>query len=68
MEPGFQLLWKSWYYARPKCFALLTRRKALTAVYEILTIQRDYGKSVEISTAKYTVDKFVLKGIERIGE
>ena len=43
-----------------------TEEKTLKAVYEILTIQRDFGNRVDrkLSRMKYTVDKLTVKGFK----
>ena len=44
-----------------------TEEKTLKAVYEILTVQRDYGNRVDrkLSRLKYTVDKLTVEGFKK---
>ncbi len=44
-----------------------TEEKTLKAVYEILTIQRDFGNRVDrkLSRLKYTVDKLTVEGFKK---
>ncbi|HBK82153.1 MAG TPA: NADPH-dependent assimilatory sulfite reductase hemoprotein subunit [Flavobacterium sp.] len=44
-----------------------TEEKTLKAVYEILTIQRDFGNRVDrkLSRLKYTVDKLTVQGFKK---
>jgi sulfite reductase (NADPH) hemoprotein beta-component len=44
-----------------------TEEKTLQAVYEILTIQRDFGNRVDrkLSRMKYTVDKLTVEGFKK---
>lgn len=44
-----------------------TEEKTLKAVYEILTIQRDFGNRVDrkLSRMKYTVDKLTVEGFKK---
>lgn len=44
-----------------------TKEKTLKAVYEILTVQRDFGNRVDrkLSRLKYTVDKLTVEGFKK---